>query len=174
MRNGWSEQASEAPDKTSADIYKCRRFVHNGCVTNREKALELLHSHGLLRPRDLTEAGLRGAVLWELAREGIVERVGRGLYRLAEADVTENVSLAEVAKAVPGGVICLLTALAFHELTTQLPHKVWIAVDRKARKPKARTVQLEIFRFSGPGLVGGVGGDRSEGVPGRGPHPARA
>ena len=119
------------------------------------------------------EAGLRGAVLWELAREGIVERVGRGLYRFAGADVTENVSLAEVAKAVPGGVICLLTALAFHELTTQLPHKVWMAVDRKARKPKARTVQLEIFRFSGPGLVEGVEVHRIEGIPVRITNPAR-
>jgi hypothetical protein len=72
MRNGWSEQASEGLDKTSADVYKCRPFVHNDGVTNREKALELLDSHGLLRPRDLAEAGLRGAVLWELAREGIV------------------------------------------------------------------------------------------------------
>jgi predicted transcriptional regulator of viral defense system len=160
-------------DKTSADIYKCRPFVHTDCVTNREKALELLHSHGLLRPRDLAEAGLRGAVLWELAREGVVERVGRGLYRLGGVDVTENVSLAEVAKAVPGGVICLLTALAFHELTTQLPHKVWIAVDRKARKPKARTVELEIFRFSGQGLVEGVEVHRIEGVPVRITNPAR-
>lgn len=163
----------EGPDKTSADIYKCRPFVHTGCVTNREKALELLHSQGLLRPRDLAATGLRGAMLWELAREGIVERVGRGLYRLAGANVTENVSLAEAAKAVPGGVICLLTALAFHELTTQLPHKVWMAVDRKARKPKFRTVQLEIFRFSGPGLVEGVEVHRIGGVPVRITNPAR-
>ena len=173
MQNGWSEQTSETADEMSADIYKCRRFVHTAYVTNRERALALLRSHGLLRPRDLAEAGLRSAVLWDLAREGIVERVGRGLYRLAEADVTENVSLAEVAKAVPGGVICLLTALAFHQLTTQLPHKVWMAVDRKARKPKARTVQLEIFRFSGPGLVEGVEEHRIEGVPVRITNPAR-
>jgi len=173
MRNGWSKPAIEVMDKRSAHIYKCRCFVHTAHVTRRERALALLRSHGLLRPRDLAAAGLRNAMLWELAREGIVERVGRGLYRLADTDVTENVSLAEVAKAVPGGVICLLTALAFHELTTQLPHKVWLAVDRKAHKPKARTVQLEIFRFAGLGLVEGVEVHRIEGVPVRITNPAR-
>ncbi len=142
-------------------------------MTTRGRTLALLKSQGLLRPRDLAAAGLREAALWELAREGTVERVGRGLYRLAGAHMTENVSLAEVAKAIPSGVICLLTALAFHGLTTQLPRKVWIAIDRKARKPRARTVQLEVLRFSGLGLVEGVKVHRIEGVPVRITNPAR-
>ena len=162
-----------APDEMSADIYKCRRFVQNDLVTSRERALKLLRSQGILRPRDVAQAGLRSAVLWDLARQGIVERVGRGLYRLTGADVTEHASLTEAAKAVPGGVICLLTALAFHELTTQLPHRVWMAVDRKARKPKARTVGFEVVRFSGAGLVEGVDVHRLDGVAVRITNPAR-
>ena len=157
----------------SADIYKCRRFVQNDPMKSRERALTLLRVQGILRPRDVAEAGIRSAVLWDLARQGIAERVGRGLYRLAGADVTEHASLAEASKAVPGGVICLLTALAFHELTTQLPHRVWMAVDRKARKPKARTVEFEIVRFSGAGLVEGVDVYRLEGVAVRITNPAR-
>ena len=70
-------------------------------------------------------------------------------------------------------MICLLTALAFHELTTQLPHKGWMAVDRKARRPKARTAELEIVRFSGAGLVEGVDVVRLEGVAVRITNPAR-
>ena len=157
----------------SADIYKCRHFVQNDPMTSRERALKLLRSQGILRPRDVAKAGLRSAALWDLARQGVVERVGRGLYRLAGADVTEHAALAEAAKAVPGGVICRLTALAFHELTTQLPHRVWMAVDRKARRPNARTVELEIVRFSGAGLVEGVDEYRLEGVSVRITNPAR-
>lgn len=142
-------------------------------MTSRERTLKLLRSQGILRPRDVAQAGLRSASLWDLTREGVAERVGRGLYRLVGADVTEYASLAEAAKAVPGGVICLLTALAFHELTTQLPHRVWMAIDRKARRPNARTVELEIVRFSGAGLVEGVDEYRLEGVSVRMTNPAR-
>lgn len=160
-------------DKTSAHLYKCRHFIHNESMTQKEKVLALFSNRGLLQPLDLLRAGLRPAVLWELAQQGFIERVGRGLYRLAGADLTENVSLAEAAKAIPRGIVCLLTALRFHGLTTQLPHSVWVAIDRKARKPKARTVRLEIVRFSGWALVEGVETHQIEGVNVRITNPAR-
>lgn len=143
-------------------------------MTQKEEVLALLSNRGLLRPCDLLHAGLRPAVLWELAQQGLLEHVGRGLYRLAGGEgLTENVSLAEAAKAIPHGIVCLLTALRFHGLTTQLPHSVWMAIDRKARKPKARTVRLEIVRFSGWALVEGVETHQIEGVKVHITNPAR-
>ncbi len=125
----------------------------------------MLQKQGLVQPRDLIRAGLRPAALWELARQGVAERAGRGLYRLAGAWTGENVSLAEAAKVSPHGVFCLLTALRFHGLTTQLPHRVWMAIAHKARKPKQRTVALEIVRFSDKALAEGVETHVIAGVP---------
>jgi len=142
-------------------------------MTNRENVLTMLRKQGLVQPRDLIRAGLRPAALWELARQGLVERVGRGLYRLAGVATAENVSLAEAAKVSPHGVICLLTALRFHGLTTQLPHRIWLAIGYKARKPKPRTVQLEIVRFSGKALTEGIETHCIEGVPVRITNAAR-
>lgn len=125
----------------------------------------MLRKQGLVQPRDLMRAGLRPAALWELARQGIAEHAGRGLYRLAGAGTDENTSLAEVAKVSPCGVLCLLTALRFHGLTTQLPHRVWMAIAHKARKPKQRTVALEIVRFSDKALAEGVETHVIAGIP---------
>lgn len=162
-----------ASDEMSANVYKCRRFIHNRAMKQRERVLDLLREKGLLQPRDLVRAGLRPAVLWDLVHEGLAEQAGRGLYRLAGSKNGENVSLVEATKGIQHGVVCLLTALRFHSLTTQLPHRVWIAIDRKARKPKPRAVQLEIVRFSGKALTEGVGIHRIEGVPVRITNPAR-
>jgi len=94
--------------------------------------------------------------LTRLTREGLVRRVGRGLYEVADADWSAHHSLAEVAKRVPNGVVCLLSALQFHELTTQLPFEVWLAVDPKARVPRGLTVAIRLLRFSGVALSEGV------------------
>jgi len=94
-----------------------------------------------------------------------VERVGRGLYRLARAETSEHITLAEAAKLVPNGVVCLLSALSFHGLTTQIPHEVWMAIDVKARRPKVAGVPLRIVRFSGKALTAGVEIHRIDGVP---------
>ena len=83
-------------------------------------------------------------------------RVGRGLYIPAEAGITEEHSLAEAARRVPNGVLCLLTALQFHGMTTQLPYQVWVAIDPKAWLPKPASPPLRIVRFSGIALNFGV------------------
>ena len=125
-------------------------------MASRDEVLKIVRELKLVRPRDLERHGFHPNILWRLAKEGQVERIGRGLYQLPGTVLSEYVSLLEVVKAVPNSIICLLTALRFHEIGTQEPHHVWIAIDRKARKPKSRTVEMEIVRFSGIARVKGV------------------
>jgi len=143
-------------------------------VPARDEVLRLIRDQKLVRPRDLQRHGIRPNLLWKLARDGQVERIGRGLYQLPGTNIGgENTSLVEVAKAVPHCIICLLSALRFHELGTQQPPSVWIAIDRKARKPKQRTVDLTVVRFSGAALVQGVHTHQLEGFPVRITNPGR-
>jgi len=129
-----------------------------------EKVLELVKNAGVFRPRDLDSYGIPREYLVRLCRKGLVQRVGRGLYTLADADVSEHYSLAEACKRIPHGVICLLSALRFHGLTTQAPFEVWIAVNVKARKPKSDGLPLRIVRFSGVALHSGVEDQLIQGV----------
>ncbi len=108
---------------------------------------------GVFRARD---AGISGVALARLAREGLVERLSRGLYVKADARVTEHRSLAEAASRVPAGVVCLLSALAYHRLTTQNPTEVWLAIGGKARKPGVEWPPLRIVRFSDAALTFGA------------------
>lgn len=137
---------------------------------------EILHQAGLgscFRPQDVASLGISFARLRQLADDGAVERLAHGLYRLADADVTENYSLAAVCARVPRAILCLLTALSYHEIGTQLPNKVWIAIPHKARTPRLSGLKLKIVRFSGIYLRYGVVPVRLEGVPARITNPAR-
>lgn len=127
----------------------------------------------LLRARDLTAFGINRNQVRAATRTGLLEQAGRGLYRLPEADITQHHTLAEIARRVPNGVICLLSALSFHGLTTQSPHEVWLAVDHKAWSPRAENVGLRVFRFSGEALSEGVEAHTVEGVPLRVYSPAK-
>ena len=133
-------------------------------MNDRLKVLEFLRKNTVCRPCDLAREGIRVSTLWELAQGGKVERIGRGLYRLPGHDASLHASLAAAAKAVPRGVVCMLSALAFHEIGTQLPFEVWMAIDRKARRPQPGGVALRFFRFSGAALAEGVRTHRIEGV----------
>lgn len=104
---------------------------------------------GPLRARDLAEADIPRTYLTRLCETGVLEQVDRGLYRLVDAPVTELHSLAEVAKRVPHAVVCLLSALQVHGLTTESPHAVWIMIDTHARTPKITYPKVEIVRASG-------------------------
>jgi predicted transcriptional regulator of viral defense system len=138
-----------------------------------EQARELVRQQGVLRPRDLTVRGLPGAYLGRLAQEGLVERVGRGLYRSRSVEITEQHTLAEVCRRVPQGVVCLLSALRFHNLTTQSPAEVWLALGNTARVPKTDLLPLRIVRFSGVALATGIEEHLVEGVPVRVYDPAK-
>ena len=130
-----------------------------------EKTLKLVKKAGVLRPRDLDAHAIPRQYLHLLEQAGKISRSGRGLYTLADIDVSENHTVAQAAKRVPHGVICLISALRMHGLTTQIPHQVWIAIDRKAWKPSVDYPPLSIVRFSGEALTEGIERRNIEGVP---------
>lgn len=138
-----------------------------------QQALDLVRQVGVLRSRDLVAHGIAREYLVRLHRKGLVNRVGRGLYVAADVDAGEHQSLAEVSRKVPEGVICLLSALRFHGLTTQSPFEVWIAIDVKARCPKQDGVPIRVVRFSGDALHAGVEEHAVEGVTVRVYNPAK-
>jgi predicted transcriptional regulator of viral defense system len=133
-------------------------------TTASERILDLAAHQPLVRPRDVEALGIARESLLRLYRRGLLVRQARGVYALPQTPVTEHHSLAMAAKRVPRGVICLLSALRFHGLTTQDPHEVWIAIDLKARKPSAESPALRVARFSGRALVEGVEESEIEGV----------
>ena len=130
-----------------------------------QKIVQYVGKHGIVRPRDIEAIGLPREYLVRLHRQGKVNRTGRGIYTLPDANVTEHHSYAEVAKRVPEAVVCLLSALAFHEITTQSPPSVWIALGKGARKPALASPSLRIVRLSGPSLTEGIENHQIEGVP---------
>lgn len=108
-----------------------------------------------------------------MVARGRLERVGPGLYRLAEVEATEMETIAMVASAIPRAIVCLLSALRVHEIGTQSPHLVWLAIDRKARKPTRLPAKVSIVRFSGQMLTYGVITRSLQGVNVRLTNPAR-
>jgi predicted transcriptional regulator of viral defense system len=128
---------------------------------------------GPIRARDLDQQRIPRTYLRRLVDRGAIERVARGLYRIADADLTEKATLAEVAKRHPESTLCLLTALQLHGLTTQLPHEVWLLIDRKARAPSGQRPKLHIVRASGVALSHGVTTQSIDGVAVRVTNPAK-
>jgi len=125
-------------------------------ATDKTAMLLRLARKGPVRARDLDGAGIPRAYLKRLCERGLLVQVDRGLYRLANAPVTELGSLAEVSKRVPHAIICLLSALQVHGMTTEAPHAVWVMLDRQARLPKVTSPTLEIVRASGAAREHGV------------------
>ena len=125
------------------------------------------------RPRDLAPLGISHRKLQRLVSRGIAENFGNGLYRLTEVPATELETIAMVAAAIPNAVVCLLTALHVHDIGTQLPREIWIALDRKARKPAHPPSRVRVVRFSGRMLTYGVLRRTALGVPFRITSPAR-
>jgi predicted transcriptional regulator of viral defense system len=134
-------------------------------TSRKEQVLALVRQAGVLRPRDLAGVGIPRVYLRRLYAEGLLDNPGRGLYSLADAPPTTQHSLAEACKRVPHGVVCLLSALQFHGLTTQAPFEVWLAIAARARRPKVRFPPLRIVRFSGEALTYGVEAHAVEAVP---------
>jgi predicted transcriptional regulator of viral defense system len=139
----------------------------------RQRTLELVQRSGALRPRDLAVHGIPRHYLHLLSREGTVQRVGRGLYVPGDLDPSEHHTLAEACARVPSGVVCLLSALRFHGLTTQLPFRVWMALEEKAWQPRVDHPPLHFVRFSGNAWTHGVERHVVEGVSVRVYSPAK-
>lgn len=131
--------------------------------STHRQALRLARRRRGATARDFAQAGIHRQVLTRLVASGQLERVSRGVYRLPNRTITEHDGLAVVAAAVPQGAITLLSALQFHQIGTQLPSQVWIALDRRARRPALKYPPLRIVRYSGAALVEGIETHRVEG-----------
>jgi len=127
--------------------------------------LALASKRRLMRARDLDAIGVSREVLRRLVARGELKRLGRGLYAGAGTLLSEHEMLAAAAVRVPHAVACLLSALRFHELTTQNPSEIWLAVDRKEWLPSASDLPLRIVRFSGAPLTAGIEKHTVDGVP---------
>jgi len=141
--------------------------------TKADQVLALVGRYGILRPRDLSAHGIPREYLVRLHRRGVLNRPARGIYVLADAEPGEHQSLVEACKRVPHGVVCLLSALRFHRLTTQAPFEVWLGINDKAWRPRVDYPPLRIVRFSGPGLTTGIEEHVIQGVTVRVTNPAR-
>lgn len=132
-------------------------------ASSSARLVRLARRRGSITRRQVAAAGIHTQALSRLVRQGRLQRVGRGLYRLPEAPLTEHHGLALVAAAAPNAVVCLLSALSFHRVGTQLPHEVWIAVDRRTRRPAIPYPPLRVVRFGGAALTDGIETHRIEG-----------
>lgn len=137
---------------------------HESMESSHQAILDLAAQHGLIRPLDLRARGLPSVALTRLVRQGLLTRVGRGLYARPDRIVSEHGTLAQVASKHPQTIVCLLTALCVHDLTTQSPFEVWLAIPNKARAPKMDYPSLRIMRFSGAALTDGIEEHQIDGV----------
>lgn len=134
-------------------------------LTDAEQLLKLATSRRLLRGSDAREIGVSPQLLIKLYQTGRLQRVARGMYSLPDAPVTEHQSLVEVCRRVPKAVICLLSALRFHELGTQAPHEVWVALPAFTQTPAVDYPALRIVRLDDAGYSEGIETVMDEGAP---------
>ena len=132
--------------------------------THTQRVLDLASQKGLLRASDLDAIEAPRVVLTRLTAAGLLDKVGRGLYRLPSHPGSEHESLATVATKVPQAVFCLLTALQFHELTTQLPRQVWIAMPRGSHVPRLDYPPIKMVQMTGGVYSGGIETVERDGV----------
>ena len=153
-------------DKTSAIFSENRGNVTDmtSATAQRLRALDLLKARGMLRLKEFVTEGIGPETLARLVREEAVVRPARGLYQLPDAQVEVAHALAEAAVLVPKGVVCLTSALQYHELTLQMPSAVWMAIDRAAWRPKINYPPIRFVRFTGSALTEGVERHRIESV----------
>lgn len=133
-------------------------------LTHTQRVLSLANQKGLLRARDLDAIDAPRVVLTRLTASGLLEKVGRGLYRLPDSHGSEHESLVAVATKVPQAVFCLLSALQFHELTTQLPRQIWIGMPRGSHAPLIDYPPIKMVQFTGEAYTAGVEEVERDGV----------
>ncbi len=124
--------------------------------TKTEKLVELVQRQHIIRPRDLERFRIPRNYLTRLVKRGQLQKLERGIYTTETLPASEHISLLEVSRKVPKAVICLLSALSFLQIGTQVPHEVWIAIDVKAWAPRITSPTVRIIRFSGDALYFGV------------------
>jgi predicted transcriptional regulator of viral defense system len=134
-------------------------------LSTRDRLLRIAGTGGLVNARDVAAQGIHTQMLSRMVEQGALDRVSRGLYRLAGRPISEHHGLALAASVAPHGIVCLLSALSFHGLGTQLPAEVWLALDRRSRTPALSYPRLRIVRFTGDALTAGVETHKIEGRP---------
>ena len=144
--------------KSSDNIGNCPRFrnIRVTTITQQDHLIQLLRDHPLARARDLKAEGVDAPTIARAVKTGVVVRAGRGLYQLPGRELDLELTLAEASKRVPKGVICMISALAYHHLTDQMPRKVWMAIGAKHWKPSVDYPPLRIVRFRSPYFEYGV------------------
>ena len=125
-------------------------------ATDRERLIALTRAHGFVSTQDVSRTGIHSHQLTRLVADGTLERIARGRYRLAGSEGPEHHGLVLAAVTAPGAVICLLSALSFHGIGTQLPAEVWLAIERGRRPPRLLYPRLRIVQFSGPAFHEGI------------------
>ena len=139
-------------------------MAHPANRAQKQRAIALLKRHGMMRGNELGKAGIHSETIARMLKENTLVRINRGLYQLADAPMSAPHELAAVSKLVPGGIICLVTALQFHELTNQMPRQIWLAIGSKARSPRIEWPQLRIVRFGRRSFDVGVQTHQIDGV----------
>jgi predicted transcriptional regulator of viral defense system len=132
--------------------------------TQTDRAMALIKERGMARVSELTKAGITATTIARMKEKGLILQLSRGLYQPADSDLQANHVLAEASKIAPKGIICLVSALAFHELTDTMPPRVWVAIASRQRKPSVTTPPLEFVRFSEKMLHSGIEAHLIEGV----------
>ena len=132
--------------------------------TQTDRAMALLKERGMARVSELTKAGITATTIARMKEKGLILQLSRGLYQPADSDLQANHVLAEASKIAPKGIICLVSALAFHELTDTMPPRVWVAIGSRDRKPSATYPALEFVRFNEKVLHSGIEAHKIEGV----------
>ncbi len=134
-------------------------------ISAEERALKWIkEQNGLIRSKDAISSGIYARTLTQLTKEGKLEQISRGVYRLSSGKTISNPDLVTVAVGVPKAVICLISALSFHKLTTQIPHKVYIALPELTRTPKQDYPPISIHRFRGKAYEEGIENHIIDGV----------
>jgi predicted transcriptional regulator of viral defense system len=134
-------------------------------ISQRDQALSLLKQHGMVRLSEFTKAGVTAATVSRMKEKGLITQLGRGLYQLSGSPLDANHTLAEAAKHIPRGVVCLVSALAFHDLTDTIPSRVWMAIGPNDRHSRISRPPLQLVRFKPELLRAGVETHHIEGVP---------
>ena len=124
--------------------------------TSSDRILAMVKKQGTVRPKEIESVGISRTQLYRLHQHGLLVRIGRGLYALPERRLSIHDSLVEVARRVPRGVICLNSALRFHEIGTQNPFEVWIAIEQKAWRPRIDFPPLRAIHYSGEAYRSGI------------------
>lgn len=139
------------------------RGTHQGSAAQNAKQL-IEHKGGIIRTAEALRMGIHPQVFYELRDSGVLEQISRGVYRLTAQEPLSDLDLVTVAMRIPRAVICLVSALAFHGITTQIPHAVSIALDRNAESPKIDHPPVSVHRFSGESLIAGIEAHEIDGV----------